>query len=109
MAGVDPSVVIAACILGAGLTVILGFAVGNLFRSRSHDTDGQQQEQNPFRERSREQTEYMREVRVRGNLLAWERAQEECRMGRGSNLSGSGSGSSDSRKMVSSLEPLKNR
>ena len=68
------------CILGACVATIIGYAVSRLLRPKVlNEHEESAEATNPFHEMSREQKDYMAEVRRRNSEDVWERLQVDVK------------------------------
>src|SRR3954465_13092378 len=80
MATVSPELVLGLCILGACLATVVSFAVSGLLRPKVlNEHEESAEATNPFHEMSREQKDYMSEVRKRNRKDTWERSQADVK------------------------------
>jgi hypothetical protein len=78
MSTVSLQLVLGLCILGACIATVVGYSLSCLLRKKvlnEHEESGEMT--NPFHEMSREQKEYMAEVRSRTTDALWERLRIE--------------------------------
>jgi hypothetical protein len=76
MSTVSPELVLGLCILGICVATITGYAVSRLLRPKVlNEHEESAEATNPFHEMSREQKDYMGEVRKRNSKDIWERLQ----------------------------------
>jgi hypothetical protein len=80
MSTVSPELVLGLCILGTCVATIIGYAVSRLLRPKVlNEHEESAEATNPFHEMSREQKDYMGEVRKRNSEDIWERLQVDVR------------------------------
>jgi hypothetical protein len=78
MSTVSPELVLGLCILGACVATVIGYALSRLLRMKVLNEHEESEEMtNPFHGMSREQKDYMAEVRRRNTDDAWERLRVE--------------------------------
>ena len=80
MSTVSPELVLGLCILGACFATIICYAVSRLLSKKVlNEHEESTYETNPFHDFSREQKDYMAEVRRRTHDDLWERLRRELR------------------------------
>jgi hypothetical protein len=81
MSSVSPQLVLGFCILGTGVATVVGYSLSRLFRKKelNEHEESVQMTTNPFHDMSREQQEYMAQVRGRTTEALWESLQMELR------------------------------
>jgi len=80
MSTVSPGLVLGLCILGACVATVIGYAVSRLLRPKVlNEHEESTEATNPFHEMSREQKDYMVEVRRRNREDVWERLQVDVK------------------------------
>jgi uncharacterized membrane protein (DUF106 family) len=83
MSTVSPQLVLGICILGACVATVIGYALSRLLRKKVLNEHEESDEMtNPFHDMSREQKDYMAEVRRKNNDDAWERLRVELKKDR---------------------------
>jgi hypothetical protein len=83
MSTVSPQLVLGFCILGTGVATVVGYSLSRLFRKKVlNEHEESVETTNPFQDTSREQQEYMAEVRGRTTDALWESLQMELRKDR---------------------------
>jgi hypothetical protein len=80
MSTISPGLVLGLCILGACVATVIGYAVSRLLRPKVlNEHEESAEATNPFHEMSREQKDYMAEVRRRNSEDVWERLQVDVK------------------------------
>jgi thermostable 8-oxoguanine DNA glycosylase len=80
MSTVSPELVLGLCILGACVTIVIGYALSRLLHNKVlNEHEESEKMTNPFHDMSQEQKDYMADVRRRNNDDAWERLRVELR------------------------------
>jgi hypothetical protein len=80
MSTISPELVLGLCILGICVATVIGYAVSRLLRPKVlNEHEESAETTNPFHEMSREQKDYMGEVRKRNREDIWERLQVDVK------------------------------